>query len=581
VLVRSMLRSHDSSGSSDTGEDFILNPSVASYLLYDALATDTLPPRISTAVAAAVLRREVPEQVIQLIAAAPPQTPRRYLSLQAEWGSPVEPSRPGDVVVPDEVLYHRNAPLMALLLSRSVSALRAEVNIVRNTLLDPLEAALENLAASALTGGAISSEQAAIASPMLAVIAKLLNTLRSEQEALCDDVARRLGAALCGILSGHGPLKWAVVEAALSTLRELTAAIDSPAGHAYEVIGPELKVKVLQPLASQLAKACNESGPSQEKWLQEFQEQWNAHQSSQDSQSTKKSDLERELLERLDRGPPAGAHDARVPEGRERCLRVLLCARCLNLSLTGQQPQALGEMPGLDEDEQEEIRKYQIGVAVHVGRSNRVKCTLVRNRGGGAQDVLYLLPAKAMLVLVRPDEQKPFFAVPVIAEPLRSVRFMMTLQEGGSAQPSLDRRQRGSAAGPLEQIAAPGANGDESPRALRLEVFSPCSPELQKECATGSAPAFAPPPRNSKSPRNLSPEISKSMPVPPMVPGDHSLPNTGDAHAMGRSAPLILRFSDERRKRVAYRIFCQSRHEVCKRMTKNLQTFLEEVGKGG
>merc|ERR1712183_369933 len=99
----------------------------------------------------------------------------------------------------------------------------------------------------------------------------------------------------------------------------------------------------------------------------------NAHQNClEDSLSSKKSELERELLERLDQGPPGRATESRGPEGRERCLRVLLCARRLNLSLAGSP--ALGDMPGLDEDEQEEMKKYQIGVAVHIGRANRVKC---------------------------------------------------------------------------------------------------------------------------------------------------------------------------------------------------------------
>merc|ERR1712096_180225 len=175
--------------------------------------------------------------------------------------------------------------------------------------------------------------------------------------------------------------------------------------------------------------------------------------------------------------------------------------------------------------------KYQPGVPVHIGRVNRIKCSLVRATARGGQEVLYLLPAQSLLILVRPDEQKPFWAMPVIVEPLRSVRFMMTLQEGGTIFPPTAGAAAAAISGnrvwktegaPLQQIsAAPGANGDESPRALRLEVFSPCSPELQKQMQLAAGnPVFAPPSRGGMSQFHApSDNMAMTMPMAPLLGG--------------------------------------------------------------
>merc|ERR1740121_3273660 len=90
---------------------------------------------------------------------------------------------------------------------------------------------------------------------------------------------------------------------------------------------------------------------------------------------------------------------------------------------------------------------------------NRVRCRVRLAQKGQDEEALYLLPSQECLILVRPDEQKPFWAVHVISEPLRMTRVQ--------------------AVKPLEQIASRDANSDELQRTLRLEVARPRSPCLK------------------------------------------------------------------------------------------------------
>jgi hypothetical protein len=466
--------------------------------------------------------------------------------------------------------------------------------VVQNTLLNRLEAVLEGLTRAGAVAGNDSSDNTAAVTPLMGVITLLLRTLRKNQEALKEDVAQRLGASLCGVLSAHSQLRWPALEGTLRALSEMATLIDSPIGHARQVIGPYLEAKVLQPLAAILAKASAEGGPSsQERWLEEFQEQWTAHQSGA-QELPDSALLERELLDRCSLGAGAEQPGSNMPEGRARCLRVLLSARRLNLSLNaGEHSQKLDEMPGLDEAEEKERERFQPGVPVHLGRVNRVKCVRVRAGKDGVQEVLYLISSQSLLILVRPDEQKPFWAVPVIVEALRSVRFRLDpahLQEGGASATARGLLKVG---GPLEQIPIPGLNGEESARALRLEVISPSSPELQKQLqpVLGSKmPTFNPPTRaGMPQAQGIQDGMAQTMPMAPLMPGAgmddkiaHSLPNAMNADvnagsSASRSTPLVLLFADDRRKRVACKIFVQARHSVCQRMATGLETFLEEA----
>lgn len=590
VLVQSILLRSEGCAAAG-GEEFGLSTAVASYLLFDALTTLRNAP-VAAAVASAILRREAPEQELWLIAAPPPHTPRRYLALQAEWGSPCEPTRVGENVVPDEALYQMPDTLLVVLLR---SRKRHGTPTVRNCLLDSLEAELSSSGHSAAVGDEGGGSQAAASSSLFGVVAVLLRTLRSVREALDDDVAGRLGAVLCGALSAHDQLKWVALECALNALKELALLADSPTGRARQVLGPHLEAEVLQPLAVQLVKA---SGSSQERWLAEFEEQWAAHRSSP-QELPGAAFLERELLDLAASG--VASEPPGVPEGRARCLRVLLAARRLNLSLQGDgQSWNPDEKPELDDVEESEQARFQPGVSVYIGRVNRVKCVRALAAKGGGQEVLYLLLAQSLLVLVRPDEQKPFWAVPVIVEPLRAVKLLGLGQAIGSETPSGNKL----VGGPLEQIsAAPGANGDETQRALRMEVFSPCSPDLQRQLqlqlvAGDGASAFAPSPRGGLSPlpgaaplHGLLDHMAVTVPSAPLLAGSvddriaHSMPSGGmpalgagaAAGSASRSTPLVLLFADERRRRVACKIVVQARHGANQRMVSNLETFLQGV----
>merc|ERR1719265_237684 len=96
VLVGSLLRpketgpgsspTHDLTSGRDpvaSTEDYRLSANVSAYLLFDVLTTENLPDRISSAVAASMLRQDTPEQVLRALVGPSPHTPRHYTQLQA------------------------------------------------------------------------------------------------------------------------------------------------------------------------------------------------------------------------------------------------------------------------------------------------------------------------------------------------------------------------------------------------------------------------------------------------------------------------------------------------------------------
>ncbi|CAK0811068.1 unnamed protein product [Prorocentrum cordatum] len=162
-------------------------------------------------------------------------------------------------------------------------------------------------------------------------------------------------------------------------------------------------------------------------------------------------------------------------------------------------------MPGFSDADVEEFSSYEPGVSVHIGKMNRVKCH-ARTARHGEPEALYLLPVQSSLVLVRPDDQKPFWALPVVAESLLHVRLLASTDKMG----------------PLEQIPSPGSNGDELQRILKLEVSSPRSPFLRSfgldgvgKDRIGCSLVAAPPPGGQMDPMTMS------VPVAPgAAPGE-------------------------------------------------------------
>lgn len=562
VLVRSILRpSATSAVASPAEQQDMLSPQTAWYLLHDMLATLRNSP-VFAALAFVLLRPQVPEEVLRLVSSSPPRTPTQYFAIQASWGVNARPGPfdRGDTTS-DEVLYAMPPlPLIGLLDTRDRSRL-----LVHNRLLDALEERIRSLASS--------GEAVDLAGSMLGAVALLLRTLRAAREGLDGGVAERLGGALCEVLAMHRQLQWAVLEGALTALSELALAADMPLGRARLLLGPRLRERVLFPLASELLQSGSKQpvGLAQDLWLQEFQEQWAAHQVPTTDATVLQR--QRDLLEQGSTAEVPG-----TPEGRARCIRVLLGSWRLAASFaSNSDARHLDRMPGLGEAEMEETAKFKPGVPVHIGKMNRVKCYARSGRRGAEQEAVYLLPAQASLLLVRPDEQKPFWAVPVITEPLRYVR-MMT--------------QSSEKSGPLEQIVS---NSDEPQRILRLEVATPRSPFLKASpsdvSATGAAVRQASPSRLVGTPMGGNPDrMSATLGGPgllgtPAVAGQDRMAMTvpavsplGSAVVGGREAPsLTLVFADERRRRVACKILAQARHTVTQHMAEGVNSFLVEA----
>jgi len=550
VLVRSV-RAAALGAELQPARDTLAAPT-AWYLLHDLLATLSNSP-VLAALSFALLRSQVPEEVLQLVVAPPPRTPTQYYATQASWGVETRPGPfvRGDTTTSDEALYAMPAvPLVAVLDSRDRTRL-----LVQNRLLEFIDEKLKSLCNG--------SEAEASAPSMLGAVRLLLRALRAAREALDGGVAERLGTTLCDLLALHSRLQWATLEGALAALTELAAAADAPLGRARLILGPRLRERVLFPLAADLQAGSKQpSGALQDAWLLDFQEQWNGHKSAPTT-DTEALQRQRDILEQ---GALVDTNSA--PEGRARCIRVLLGAWRLAIAFSHQWEDPRNErMPGLDEAEAEETGRFQPGVPVHIGKMNRVKC-YVRRRGAEPEAV-YLLPTQATFLLVRPDEQKPFWAVPVVAEPLRMLRLVPLPGEGGGG-------------GPLEQInSPPGANGHEPPRVLNLEVFAPRSPLLRTMAATGAGGASPQTPLRDRmanslggvatawGPNEPTDGLAMSMPAAMQAPGTLGSPTNGSS--------LTLMFSDDRRRRLACKILAQARHAICQRMAEGINAFLVDI----
>lgn len=550
VLMRSVVLRRPSvaarSPPAELQQSGLLSSPVAFYLLHDLLCT-LRSSAVFEAAACIFLRSELPDEVLQLISVAAPRTPTLYFSLQASWGA--TPRRgPFDFgsSVSDELLYAMPPTTLIELLQRRA----APGAVTRGWPLDALEEWLCNVDPAAETAG--------LAASLLGTCARMLTTMRAAREVLDVAVAERLGLALSQALSVHHQLQWATLAAAFRTLQELAAASDAPAGRSRHALLAPLRERVIGPLASELLHLLGRYGADvQEAWVQEFQEQSATRQASLWELPT--SARQRELLE------SGAAPELPGPsEGRTKCVRVLLGAWQLALSLAGPDKDgAEGQpVPRVSDIEREEAARFQLGVPLHIGNMNRVKCHRRKVPGSSEEEAMYLLPVKAMLVLVRPDGQKPFWAVPVISEPLRCVRLM-----AGSEK-----------ATPLAQIATPGANAAEKECSLAVEVASPQSPLLRAALAAGAtgdrlANTLASPAVQGASRLAASPErLATSVPAVPCsdAPG---APGRGSATPV----TLSLVFSDERRRRVAGKILAQAKHATLLGMLEALGAFLVEA----
>jgi len=595
VLFRSMLASAAADSIHKLGS---LSAPTAWYLLHDALSTLRNAPVFNVA-ACTLLQPEVPEEFLRLVSTPPPCTPTDYVSCQGAWTSQVRPgSFEHGTPLPDEALYEIPVVQLAALLQNHNGALPW----VHNTMLDVLMSLLHSLGST--------GEMVAMSAPLLDSTVLMLKSLREAGNILADNVAQRLAGALCSALAQHRKLKWSTLVGALRALRVLAAEVEAaskthttgsrtaqPEGSF--VVAQILRDRILGPLTGEILQEQStrlQPGPEQDRWLQEFQEQWIAHNTelSLDPACPEGGQRRDVLLEDGSFGAPADPVGA--PQGRARCLRVLLSTWRIILRLVrgcGIQSQdaggecrlfgpspANGDLdtvlmsPGLDDDEVEEGTRYRPDMPVEYGRGDRVmKCELVRDMWTvAAHEVVYLLPTKSMLVLARPDDHKVLSVVPVVAEPLRLVRLFAPGSEN---------------APPI----ANGRNWDESQRTLRFEVYSPSSP-LLLQSELSAAGGF---------PRQVSDPISMSMPIkmssilrdairPIVDPMAASVPITPSMRSGGpvdtaapgapvpkKLQPLKLLFADERRKRLAYKLLSQARHATCQRTAEKLECFITQV----
>eukprot|EP00927_Polykrikos_kofoidii_P054394 TRINITY_DN48810_c0_g1_i1.p1 TRINITY_DN48810_c0_g1~~TRINITY_DN48810_c0_g1_i1.p1 ORF type:complete len:916 (-),score=105.94 TRINITY_DN48810_c0_g1_i1:339-3044(-) len=549
-----------------------LTSSTALYLLCDALATIKCSSVMSAAVLV-MLRPCLPEEILEVVLAPPPRTPLRYFEAQRLWQGPgiVQPSGcfvDDTVPLTDATLYSMPpVPLARLFVSSTETG-------VQNKLVDYIKSQFNTLS---------QGDAATCSNTLLASVALALRSFRNIEEQLAISVTEEFAFALCAVLTAFERLDWATLETAIGTLRELCGASDSPSGRAQILLGPIFEERLVRPLAATLwqeVRHLSEPRQARDKWLGEFEEQWHAHVTPSVVPTA-----ESRMREFLD--PPeivAGVQDVRA-----RALRILFAARELAVGKLDD------SMPAIDHIEADEEGRFKTNCSMHVGKINRVKC---RVRGLlttlHETEALYLLQAQATLLLVRPDACKPLWGIPIVVEPLRSVRFG---QDGDNSEP-------------LEQLLSARVNSDEQQsntgHQLRLKVAKPRSPYLQKLLSATPAGKLVGPmvmrgyPSIDLSAANVAGSVSGSG----LEAASHGVLVDRFAHSMpavmtagargglgvGESGPsashasgceICLLFADERRRRVACNLLWQAKQAVQRRRAETLVAFLSKVMAGG
>jgi len=231
---------------------------------------------------------------------------------------------------------------------------------------------------------------------------------------------------------------------------------------------------------------------------------------------------------------------------------------------------------------------------VHIGKVNRVKCQVRMNAtqrpvSAAEFEPLYVIPTQATLVLARPDEHKPFWAVPVVVEPLRLVRLELGDEN--------------------HQIPLQGVNNDEPQWSLRIEITTPSSACLKKPVlqgvhgggmASAASRPFALGPKGGVMGYGTDDRLATTM-VPlgghpanqPLDRIAHSQPvpianislwggNGGavEEQHVATTAPCVLLFADERRRKVVCKILAQAQHAVHNRMSEGIEAFFVRIRDG-
>ncbi|CAE7873354.1 unnamed protein product [Symbiodinium microadriaticum] len=487
----------------------LLTQEASWYLLGDLLST-LRSHHVRTVLATTLLRPHVTEEILQLVVSPPPNTPDAYFHLQKSWGgSPQRSYFDMQQSAADHQTQYESVSISVVAPGESSGK-----PLHRNSLLEALDLRLRELCRSGRTQEAVCA---------FSTLEMSLQALRSAGEPLDLSVAERLGNCLASCLARQGSLSFVLCLSCLRALSELFAAGGSKV---RQSLSPMLRDKLLAPFADELlheAKLQCLDIQAQGSWLQDFQQQW--HTSAQDLSALSEKPRS-QILPEPGAAPEASAALPARAKSSGNLWRLLLS---LHRLVAGK---GTMEMPGLEEGERDELLRYQPGVAVLVGKMNRVKCTV---QGllleDGREENLYLMPSAHTLLLARPDTLKALNAEPVIAEPLR----LVVLHTGD------------------ENAKAPGRFwGNTEEPSLRMKVFAPRSPALRKLAGL----------RGAKQPSGGYPrDGSTSGTLPPAE----------------ESVEVVLVFPDEKRKNIAWKLLSQAHSQLMHRLFNSVLSFLTTV----
>lgn len=596
VLLRSLLRNVGHVDASPSKE--VLCPGAAAFLLFDCLVTLQGPcPAVVQVVARMLLENQIPEDAKKVVCSLAPRTPARFVRNRSKFSRQAFSSSWEKGVnedMPDEKIYAMSDDLLPRMLKRGV-------RLVPNDLHDALLGTLHGLVPETPPPRPGDVRHQGDAKPcgigvwFLGVLAILLQTVHSDDYFLTSDVMLRLGNALCMVIVATARTPWLITDAALRCLGELAKAGEKVPGRAHSILAPGIRKVLLRPCAERLYEHLQaarwghsnsgkapggESEPAEEDikmleaWLHEFQEGWIGHMEAKDKPAS--TALSPHPAERGGDGTGGGGGGAALactrqtelaaskapdtpdaPQHDQRLWRVIFGVR--SLFPARPLPQV---MPGVDEVELEELGRYQCGVPVHIGSTNRLRCAATCPRL--FREPVFMLPTQATLVLVKPDKHEPFRAVPLIVEPLRLVRLV-----GADNTP----------AAPLEPVLPPGGNHENSQKSLRYQILSPSSPCLQ------AVPQPTPPVKPAATPTPGTVAAAAAVAERDRLAGGlggagaplgHSADDVGEHLEKKEKMVVTLTFGDARRQRVAYKVFSQARHFRTLRMAGLVEAFLDE-----
>lgn len=189
--------------------------------------------------------------------------------------------------------------------------------------------------------------------------------------------------------------------------------------------------------------------------------------------------------------------------------------------------------------EEKERQKYQTSQSFLIGQENRIKCSVRDPTKQGGWESLYFVLTETLFVLVRPDLETPFWAVPAVVEPLRNVQ--ISLQWLKDAVNLLDPRNF------LGQARAKALKEGTGQYSLKLEISNPSSAFLRPTA---------------------------------QVQGQSGLSQDQNSSGATVRVNLELHFSDDRRLRACAKILAERTKQVRKRLVERLELFLSRLSEG-